>query len=122
MPTMSIVEDYIIRAIQHARFEHLEDGSVTAWVPGFPVLIALGVDGKRCMNDLWRRLDEWVQASFEEGLELPVIEDIDLNTAEKRKLATYHEPLGERAKGRFFETDEEFREALAFASSRSMVP
>lgn len=113
MQTMSIIDDYIIKAIQRAQFEHLEDGSVTAWVPEFPGLIALGPDGRACMNDLWRRLGEWVEASFEEGLTLPIIAGIDLNTVENRRLITYHECPEERERGRFFEGDDEFLEALA---------
>ena len=113
MPTISIVDDYIIAAIKRAEFERLLDNSVTALAPGFPGLIALGRDAKACMNDLWRRLDEWVQASFEEGLELPIIDGIDLNTEESRKLASYHRRQDERGRQRFFETDEQFLESLA---------
>lgn len=113
MQAISIVDDYIIRAIQRAQFERLADGSVTAWAPDFPGLLALGPDGKACMNDLWRRLDEWVQASFEEGLALPVVDSIDLNAEDNRKLASLHEPGEEHDRGRFFETDDQFLAALS---------
>lgn len=113
MQATSVVDDYVIKAIQRAQFEHLEHDSCAALVPGFPGLIALGRDGRACLFDLWERIEDWVRASFEGGLKLPVIDGIDLHTERTRNLAAYHEHVGDRERGRFLECDEEFLETLA---------
>lgn len=112
MPTMSIVEDYIIRAIRRAEFERLEDGSVVAHLSGFPGLVALGPDAKSCLDDLWDRLDDWIRVSIDEVLPLPVLDGVDLNSEASRKLADYHNYRAELPRGRLFETDEEFMKSL----------
>ena len=113
MATASVVEDYIIKAIQRAEFEHLEEGGCAAWIPGFPGLIAVGADAKACMLDIWRRVDDWIQASVEEGLELPVLDGIDLSCEENRNYLASRRHKWSRRRGRFFETEEEFLTALS---------
>jgi hypothetical protein len=112
MATISIVDDYIIKAIQRAQFDPVDDGGCTAWVPEFPGLIALGPDGQACLLDLWRRVEDWIQTSVEERLQLPVLDGLDLNIEKNRRLVIHHKPTKPHERGRFFESDEEFLKAL----------
>src|SRR5579884_834538 len=106
MQTPAIIEDYIIKAIQCAEFERLEEGGCTAWVPGFPGLIAVGRDGKACLLDLWRHLDDWIAVSAERGLELPALGGIDLRADRETLLAAGKRRKG-RKQGQIFESTEE---------------
>ena len=113
MTTSTAVEDYIIKAVQRAEFQRLEDGSCVALVPELPGLVALGMDGQACLLDLWRRLGEWVQTSFDESLELPILDGIDLNRGEERDgLVEYCRRAQPGRKRRIFYSDDELFEAL----------
>jgi predicted RNase H-like HicB family nuclease len=111
--TTTVVEDYMLKAVRQAEFEWLEDGSCAAWVPGFPGLIALGVDGQSCLQDLWKRLDLWLRSSLETGLSLPVIDGIDFSAGDDRERLVEHSArLGPVPRGKIYESDDELFRAL----------
>jgi hypothetical protein len=110
--TTTVVEDYIIKAIQRAEFEHLEDGGCTAWIPGFPGLVAVGRDGRDCLLDVWRRLSSWIQNSIDRDFELPVVGGINLNDHKVQKAAGLVKRPPSKRRRRIYVTDEEFLQSL----------
>ena len=116
MGLITIVEDYIYAAMQHASLEQLEDGTLVAWVPGLEGVIATGANRHECSEGLYRRLEDWVKVGLARGIELPLIDGIDLNSDSSRTLATYHPDRLESARSasrEFFEDSEQFLKALA---------
>jgi hypothetical protein len=119
MGLITIVEDYVSAAMKRAGVEELEDGTLVAWVPGLEGIIVTGADRHECAEGLFDRLEDWVKVGLTRGIELPVIDGIDLNTERARALASYH-PASlrstESGSAGFFEDGEHFMDHL---SSRS---
>jgi predicted RNase H-like HicB family nuclease len=52
--------DYLNAAMRHAEYEHLEDGSWYAHIPGLPGLWASAANVEDTRNQLHSALDEWL--------------------------------------------------------------
>jgi hypothetical protein len=93
--TPTVVETYVQAAIRNSRFEAFADGAVLGMVAACPGVIATGADVHACSIDLYARLQLWVRHFLEEGIELPVLDGIDLNAERAQLLQTYApEPAG----------------------------
>lgn len=90
MPLITIVEDYVLAAMRRAVFERLEGGTIAATVPEAFGVVAFGGDGRECLGNLYERLADWALVSLERGYELPVLDDIDLNSEMRRILNLSH--------------------------------
>ena len=90
MPLLTIVEAWTLAALQTATGERLEDGTFVASVPGLEGVIATGADVHECLRSLYERLDDYVRVGLANGLRIPAIGGVDLNTDAARILATYH--------------------------------
>ena len=90
MSLTTIVEDYVVAALRHAVPETDEDGTVGAWIPEIPGLVAFGADVHECARNLYGLLEEWVRERLVVGDEMPVIDGIDLNSGAGQTLASYH--------------------------------
>lgn len=72
------VEEYIFAALRHAVPEIEEDGTVGAWIPEIPGLLAFRADSRECARNLYGLLEEFVRERLATGDEMPVIDEIDL--------------------------------------------
>ena len=114
MTVITVVEDYIFAALRQAIRHDLEDGTVAGTIPQFPGLIAYGADVHECSRELYRLLEETVRVWLTKGYTVPIIEDIDLNSAKAQVLATYHvSPREDEAGGEFYEDEETLERAFA---------
>ena len=89
MARLSVVQHYAQVLAGHAAIEQTPDGYY-ATVPEVPGLVAIGPTPERCGENVVERLEQWTLESLERGAELPIVENIDLNTDENRRLASYH--------------------------------
>jgi len=112
MPLITIVETYIGAALRQAIATEQEDGSIAAYIPGFPGVLGFGPDVHRCFKDLWNSLEAWIKVALANGYELPVIEDIDLNTSASGILATYHDGMDRTPPPPMFEDEAELNRAF----------
>lgn len=90
MPLLTIVEHYLFAALNMAVVETDDDGTLGAFIPICPGVVAFGADAHECALNLYRELEEWVRVSLEKGYDLPEIADINLNHDAARILTTYH--------------------------------
>lgn len=90
MPLLTVVEHYLFAALNIAVVETDDDGTLGAFVPACPGVLAFGADAHECALNLYRELEEWVRVSLERGYDVPEIAGINLNHDTARILATYH--------------------------------
>ena len=91
MRLLSIVDDYVLAAIGRAQAQALEGDILEAWVPECPGVLASGANSHECIADLFVRLEAWVRVAAGSGEPLPVLDGIDLNTPDTRRLVEYHD-------------------------------
>lgn len=115
LPLPTVVEDYVIAAIKHAVAEFSDDGTVGAYVPEFPGIVAFGSDVHECARNLYLHVEEWVRTAISQGYSLPVLDGIDLDSDTGRILTSYHqtsEPTETR--GAFFENETALEKAFHY--------
>lgn len=81
---MSVLSDYIERAMAHSCVEQLEDGSFAASIPQLPGVWADGATKQECRATLREVLEEWLVAALRDDEELPELDGVTLNFAGKR--------------------------------------
>lgn len=83
-----ILSKYVERAMAHAVYDKLEDGTFTGRIPQCKGVIAFGSSLHECENELRSTLEEWILMGLKLKHPLPVIANIDLNKE------PYYEPVG----------------------------
>jgi len=83
-----VLTDYVDRAMKHATYDKLEDGTFVGRDPLCKGVIAFGVTLSECEDELRSILEDWIFTGLKLGHPLPVIAGIDLN----RKPS--YEPVG----------------------------
>jgi predicted RNase H-like HicB family nuclease len=79
-----MLTDYIEKAMALAHYEIIEDdGYFWGEIPGFQGVWARAKTLEECRRILQEVLEEWIIFRLKKGLDLPVIEDIDLNRIAK---------------------------------------
>jgi predicted RNase H-like HicB family nuclease len=107
--TIGIVDAYVVALVHRMEIEALEEGGFVATVPEARGIIADGDTLPQCIEDLVARLERWVRDWSTRGVELPVVDGINLNTPENRALVGYHKGSEPRpVAGEFFEDSESF--------------
>jgi len=79
MDSHFIISEYIKRAMAHADYDKLEDGSFSGRIPSCKGVIAFGSTLSECEDELRSTLEDWLLVGFKLGHRLPVIDGIDLN-------------------------------------------
>lgn len=79
MDSHFIISEYIKRAMAHADYDKLEDGSFSGRIPSCKGVIAFGSTLSECEDELRSILEDWLLVGFKLGHRLPVIDGIDLN-------------------------------------------
>lgn len=108
---LTIVEAYVNALMNRAEVEHLEDGTVGAYVPEVKGVLAYGADVHECAAKLYKELEDWVKVSLSRGYQLPVVDDINLNTEASRILSTYHDGVTP-PEGEFYADEQQLFAAL----------
>ncbi len=70
---------YIQAAMGHAEFEKMEDGRYFGTIPPCKCLWADGDTADRCREELQSTLEDWMIVRLQRGLDLPMIDGIDIN-------------------------------------------
>lgn len=113
MSLPTVVEEYIIAAIKHAVPETLEDGTIGAYVPEIPGLVAFGADVHECACNLYVHLEELVRAAVAGGMEMPVLDGVKLDVDSLQLRASYSQDAEpDTSVARFFENEEALEEAF----------
>lgn len=79
-----MLTEYIQKAMENAHYEIIEDeGTLWGEIPGFQGVWAKAESLEQCRESLREALEEWIVFRLKNNLDLPVIEEIDLNMVEK---------------------------------------
>ncbi|MFH1049612.1 MAG: type II toxin-antitoxin system HicB family antitoxin [bacterium] len=77
-----MLKDYLDAALRNADYEIMEDGSVYGEIPLCKGVYAKSDNFESCRNELIEVLEEWIFIRLKKGLDIPVIENINLNILE----------------------------------------
>jgi predicted RNase H-like HicB family nuclease len=79
-----VLTDYIRAAMRHATYEILEDdGTFFGSIPGLQGVWANEATLEACRDELQSVLEDWMLFRLSRGLELPVVDDLDLNIKQR---------------------------------------
>jgi predicted RNase H-like HicB family nuclease len=84
---MYILTEYLDRAMAHALYAKLDDGTYGGQIPHCPGVVAFAPSLAGCAEDLRSTLEDWVLLGMKLAHALPVIAGIDLNRG------PVHEPV-----------------------------
>lgn len=73
--TVSLAE-YIRKAMRHATYEVLSDGTFYAEIPGFQGVWANTSTLEACVEELRSVLEDWALSCFEDGLSVPEVDGV----------------------------------------------
>ena len=76
---MYILTGYLDRAMAHAVYDKLDDGTFGGRIPPCPGVVAFSASLAECAADLRSTLEDWVLLGMKLAHTLPVIDGIDLN-------------------------------------------
>lgn len=79
MNVQNILSEYLERAMAHADYDKLEDGSFSGRIALCKGVIAFGATLRECEDELRSTLEDWLLVGLKLGHELPTIDGIDLN-------------------------------------------
>ena len=71
--------DYIQTAMRHAEFEQMEDGRYFGTIPPCKGVWADGDTVDSCRPILQEVLEDWILIRLRHGLDMPVVDGIDIN-------------------------------------------
>ena len=74
-----VLSNYIDRAMSHATYEKLDDGSYTGEIGSCPGVYSFGGTLTECQEQLRSVLEGWILLGLQLNHPLPVIDGIDLN-------------------------------------------
>ncbi|MBI4340129.1 MAG: type II toxin-antitoxin system HicB family antitoxin [Chloroflexi bacterium] len=72
--------EYVEKAMSHAVYEKLEDGTYSGAIPDCPGALAFADTLYRCQLELRSVLEGWLIVKIRHGDTLPIIGGLDLNT------------------------------------------
>jgi predicted RNase H-like HicB family nuclease len=73
-----MLTDYIRAAMEHARYEILDDGTYYGEIPDCPGVYANAETLERCRDQLREVLEDWIVLGLRMGHTFPVIDGISL--------------------------------------------
>jgi predicted RNase H-like HicB family nuclease len=82
--TMSVLQDYVTRAMARACYERIEGDRLAGSIPGLRGVWADGATRDECEQTLREVLEEWLVAALRDDEELPEFDGVTLNFAGKR--------------------------------------
>jgi predicted RNase H-like HicB family nuclease len=75
----AMIIDYISKAMKHARYEILSDGTYYGEIPECAGVYANAATLEECRNQLSEILEEWVVFRIHRNLKLPVIDGMEIS-------------------------------------------
>jgi predicted RNase H-like HicB family nuclease len=85
MAVMYILSEYVEHAFAEARYDKLDDGTFSGYIPPCKGVVAFSKTLRQCENDLRSTLEDWILVGLKLGHKLPVIASIDLNKVPARE-------------------------------------
>jgi predicted RNase H-like HicB family nuclease len=82
-----VLTEYIQRAMRRAHYELTEKGRYIGTIPGCKGLWAESKTLEKCREELQSTLEDWLLLGLQLGHSLPVIDGINLNRSNRRKMA-----------------------------------
>ena len=82
-----MLTEYIQSAMRHAHYELMENGRFFGTIPGCKGLWAECKTLEKCREELQSTLEDWLLLGLQLGNSLPVIDGINLNRSNRRKMA-----------------------------------
>lgn len=73
-----MLSDYMDKAMQHAQYERIEDGTYFATIPGFEGLWANGKTEEECKKELREVLEGWILLGIAHHDTLPEVDGVRL--------------------------------------------
>ena len=73
-----MLSDYMDKAMQHAQYERIEDGTYFATIPGFEGLWANGKTEEECRKELREVLEGWILLGIAHHDTLPEVDGLKL--------------------------------------------
>lgn len=113
MALTTIIETYINLALQQAVATRQEDGSIAAYLPGFPGILGFGENEHACYKNLSLNLEAWLRLALAQGERPPVVGGIDLRTEAHEILASYSDDAGAEVPAPMYENEQELERAFA---------
>lgn len=80
MAVRFILTGYVDQLMNQAVYDKLDDGTFSGRIPTCKGVISFGDTLRECDDELRSTLEDWVLVGLKLGHNLPVINDIDLNT------------------------------------------
>jgi len=77
MSFQNILSDYIERAMGHAEYDKIEDGTFTGRIALCKAVFAFGSTLSECEDELRSTLEDWLLVGLKLGHRLPVIDGLD---------------------------------------------
>jgi predicted RNase H-like HicB family nuclease len=74
-----ILSEYVERAMEHASYDKLEDGTFSGVVPQCQGVIAFSDTLRGCEAELQSVLEDWILTGLKLDHRLPIIDGVDLN-------------------------------------------
>jgi predicted RNase H-like HicB family nuclease len=84
-----MLDNYLDRAMQHAQYKRIVDGTCFGTIPGFDGVWANGQTEQECQKALREVLEGWILLSIEHHAPLPEIDGMRLEVGES-DLTDYH--------------------------------
>jgi hypothetical protein len=92
MQQLSVVQDYILKAILHHRVVKPLGESGTVWAGvDFTRDVSVLSDEHDVVRDLYEALEDWLLLALQQGEPVPVVEGIDLTAEDARGLVAWHQ-------------------------------
>lgn len=73
-----MLSDYMDKAMQHAQYERIEDGTYFGRIPGFKGVWANALTMPECRNELRDVLEGWILLNIADHTPLPVVDGMKL--------------------------------------------
>ena len=85
MAVRYVLSDYVEKAMAHASYEKMEDGTYAGRIPSCKGVLAFGNSLRKCEQELRSTLEDWILVGLKLGHRLPVIGGVDLNKEPKHE-------------------------------------
>lgn len=79
MEVRFVLSEYVERAMEHASYDKLEDGTYAGVIPQCQGVVAFSETLRGCEGELQSVLEDWILLGLKFSHRLPVIDGIDLN-------------------------------------------
>ena len=85
MAVRYVLSDYVEKAMAHALYDKLEDGTFAGRIPSCKGVVAFETSLRKCEEELRSALEDWILLGLKLGHRLPIINGVDLNKEPKHE-------------------------------------